>query len=485
MRTIARISGAVTIVVAALCFGAAGAVAQPGAPPNDNRAAAIQLGALPQTLRGTTIGSTTERTEPASDCAEIGGSVWYSLPVGSVPPSRIGIKLDANGDLDAVLDVYVRQRSQNQQVDCRRTDRDGKAALAFAPSPNTTYLFRVAELSDSASGTFSVRVFALPAPPRPPGTHLGARGAHGVLDGTLNTRAAYAMDLTAGTTYKINLVKSADGCMELRLFAPGTSSFDSKSAGGLSCAGYRLFTPSVSGVWSFLIVAASSNDGTQPFALHVARATSKETAPGIFLANFARYKGFLRGNVIDDVRLFRFDVTQRSDLELDLQADGPFDLKLYGDWGHLLQCECGFSGPKTIRRQARPGRYFVVVQAISYSSGSFTLTRQSRLITHVNVTFDGARNEQVLPGAVTRLAAHVTPAVDGPVTISIEYFDPVYHWQYSRTFHLRAVHGLATVPFVPAHLGRWRAFVSYDGTKTASPATGGPAQILVAGPLKQ
>ena len=464
------------LVVALLLTAASGAAAQPGPPPNDNRDAATQLGALPQDLRGTTVGSTMERTEPPSGCAAVGGSVWYSLSVGASPPSRIGIKLDANGDLDAVLDVYVRQRSQSQQVDCRRTDQDGKAALAFVPTPNTTYLFRVAELSNSVSGTFSLNVFALPAPPKPPGTRLGARGAQGELDGTLNTRAAYSMDLTAGTTYKINLVKSADGCMELQLFVPGTSSFNGDSAGGLSCAGYRLFTPSVSGLWSFLIVAAPSNDGTQPFALHVAPATFKETAPGIFLPNFARYRGFLRGNVIDDVRLFRFDVTRRSDLELDLQADGPFDLKLYGDWGHLLQCECGFSGPKTIRRQARPGRYFVVVQAISYSSGSFTLTRQSRLITHVNVTFDGARNKQ---------AAHVTPAVDGPVTISLEYFDPVYRWQYSHTFHLRAVHGLAAVSFVPAHLGRWRAFVSYDGTKTASPATGGPAQILVAGPLKQ
>jgi hypothetical protein len=473
------------IVVAALLTAATGAAAQPGPPPNDNRGAATVLGALPQTVHGTTVGSTVERTEPPSGCAAIGGSVWYSLSVGATAPSRIGIKLDANGDLDAALDVYQRERSQNQQIDCRRTDKDGKAALAFVPSANTTYLIRVAELSNSVSGTFSLNVFALPAPPTPPGPRLGAKGVEGQLDGTLNTKAAYSMKLTAGTTYKINLVKSADGCMELQLFPPGTTSFDNQSAGGLSCAGYRLFTPNASGLWSFLIVAASSNDGTQPYALHVAEATSKETAPGIFLPNLSSYKGFLRGNVIDDVRLFRFDVTQRSDLELDLQAGGPFDLKLFGDWGHLLQCECGFTGPKTIRRQVRPGRYFVEVRAISYSSGSFTLKRQSRLITHVNVTFDGSRNETVAPGRVTRLAAHVTPAVDGPVTISLEYFDPVYHWQYKRTYHLRAVHGLASVSFLPAELGRWRAFVSYDGTKTASPATGGPAQILVAGPLKQ
>jgi hypothetical protein len=76
--------------------------------------------------------------------------------------------LSANGDLDAVIDVFERQRSQNSPVDCRRTDRDGNAALAFTPSAGTTYLLRVSELSDSVSGTFSMRVFALPAPPTPP-----------------------------------------------------------------------------------------------------------------------------------------------------------------------------------------------------------------------------------------------------------------------------------------------------------------------------
>ena len=64
-----------------------------------------------------------------------------------------------------------------------------------------------------------MKVFALRAPPSPPGIHLGRRGADDVLDGTLYTRAAYSVNLTAGTTYKIDLVKRADGCMELRLFS--------------------------------------------------------------------------------------------------------------------------------------------------------------------------------------------------------------------------------------------------------------------------
>jgi hypothetical protein len=51
--------------------------------------------------------------------------------------------------------------------------------------------------------------------------------------------------------------------MQLKIFEPGTASFDAGPAAGLSCAGYRLFTPRITGVWSFLIVAAPSNPGRQ------------------------------------------------------------------------------------------------------------------------------------------------------------------------------------------------------------------------------
>ena len=466
---------------------ATNAIAAPAPPNNDNRANAAGLGSLPQTVRGTTVGATTDGNEPASGCASTAGSVWYSLAVGSSPPDRIGIKVSANGDLDAAVDVYMKQRSRINQVNCDQTDKDGRAALAFKPSANTTYLIRVAQQSFSVAGSFSLRAFALPAPPHPPGTPLGSHGADGVLDGTLATSAAYSMRLEAGTTYKINLVKPNEGCMRLEVFAPGIGSFQANSVASLSCAGYRLFTPSVSGRWSFLITAAPSNPGSQRYGLHVAPASSRERAPGIFLANLAHYKGYLRGNVINDVRLFRFDVTQHSDLELFLQAafNAPFDLKLLNDQGRYLQCNCGSTGEETIRRQISPGRYFVVVDAHDFGWGPFTLYRQSRLITHVNVTFGGGGYEQVSPGAVARLAAHVTPAVDGPVSFRVQYFDPVARWQYYRTYHVRAVHGIAEMPFVAPFVGRWRTFVSYDGTKTASPATGGVAQLLVAGPLTQ
>lgn len=482
-----RVTGGCALLLATvLMLGvAARAFAAAAPPPNDNRANAVRIGSLPQTVQGTTVGATTEINELQSDCASTTGSVWYSLPVGSSPPHEIGLKLQLHGkDFDAAIDVYARQRSRVSQVKCEETDSNGRAALAFKPAAGTTYLIRVAQLSDSSSGTFSLNALPLPAPPSPPGVHLGARGAEGALDGTLAKEAAYSMRLTAGTTYKINLFKANEGCMRLSIFAPGT--FGATPAASLRCAGYRLFTPRVSGLWSFLIVAAPNNRGRQFYGLHVARATSKEMAPGMLLRNLSPVTDRLNAKRIDVVRLYRFNVTQRSDLELDLMAgsDAPLSLKLLTDEGRYLQCNCGSTGQETIRRQISPGRYFVVVEAHSFGTAQFTLTLQLRLITHVSVTFDGTGYEEIAPGRTIRVDARLTPAVDGPVTIELQRFEPVERWQFYRTYHVHAVNGLAEIQFLPPHIGRWRAWVSYDGTRTASPATGGPAQALVAEPLQ-
>jgi hypothetical protein len=456
-------------------------------PPNDNRNAAQALGSLPASANGTTVGATVEPTEPPSGCARTAGSVWYTVSFGGSPPSEVGVKVQASGDLDAAVDVVERQRSQNLPVQCARTDQNGFAGLTFQPSSGATYLIRVAQRGNSVSGTFSLKVFVVPPPPSPPGALLPARGGHGVLDGTFDTQDAYSTQLTAGTTYKLNLVKPNSGCMSLGIFPPGTSSFGSGQVAGLDCGGYRLFTPTVSGRWSFLISADSSVQNSQPYWLHLAPATPLEMAPGIFLPNFAHYTGYLHGNLDTDVRLFRFDVTTRSDLTLFLQtaSNSTFDLKLLNDQGQYLQCNCGSQGEETLRRQTAPGRYFVVVQAENFESGSFTLSRQSRTITYVRVSFDQSGFEQISPGASTQLTANVTPAVNGPVTFTIQSFDPVDRWQYRGTYNVQAVNGVAVLPFTPPSVGRWRATVSYNGTRSAAPATSGWANLLVAGPLTE
>jgi hypothetical protein len=483
IRTMARTLALFVI----LLLGAVTQALAASPPSNDNRNSAQPLGTLPAAANGTTVGATVETTEPPSGCAHSAGSVWYSISFGSSPPGEVGVRVQANGDLDAAVDVFQRQRSQNIPVVCARTDENGLAGTTLQPSANATYLIRVAERANSTAGTFSLKVFVVPPPPSPPGRALPARGGHGVLDSIFDTQDAYSLHLQAGTTYKLNLVKTNDGCMRLGIFAPGTSSFGDGATARLSCAGYRLFTPVVSGLWSFLVSAAPGIDGSQPYWLRVAPATSLETAPGIPLANFAHYRAMLHGNLDTDVRLFRFDVTTFSDLTLFLQtaSDESFDLKLLNDKGRYLECDCGSEGEETIRREMRPGRYFVVVQAENFESGPFTLDRESRTITHVRISFDGSGYEQISPGASTRVTATVSPAVDGPVTFELEYFDPVERWQFRGYYHAEAVNGVAVLPFTPPAVGRWRATVDYQGTHSAAPATSGWANLLVAAPLTQ
>jgi hypothetical protein len=483
VRTTARM----LVLIVVLLLGAVTQALAASPPPNDNRNSAQPLGALPAAATGTTVGATVEPTESPSGCAQAAGSVWYSVSFGSSPPGEVGVKVQANGDLDAAVDVFQRQRSQDIPVSCARTDQNGVAGFTFQPAASATYLIRVAQRANSTSGTFSLKVFAVPPPPSPPGRALPARGGHGVLDSTFDTQDAYSLQLQAGTTYKVNLVKPNSGCTRLGIFSPGTGSFGGAAAAGLGCGGYRLFTPTVSGRWSFLVSAASGIEGSQPYWLHIAPATSLEMAPGIFLPNFAHYTATLHGSLDTDVRMFRFDVTAFSDLTLFLQtaSNESFDLKLLNDQGRYLQCDCGSEGEETIRREMRPGRYFVVVQAENFESGPFTLSRQSRTITHVRISFDGFGYEQISPGASTRVTATVSPAVDGPVTFELEYFDPVERWQFRGYYHAEAVNGMAVLPFTPPKVGRWRATVAYSGTRSAAPATSGWANLLVAGPLAQ
>jgi hypothetical protein len=484
---VVRIAARTLVLTVVVLLGAVTQALAASPPSNDNRSSAQPLGALPATASGTTAGATVETNEPPSGCAQSAGSVWYAVSFGSSPPGEVGVEVQANGDLDAAVDVFQRQRSQNVPVTCARTDRNGSAATTFQPSSDATYLIRIAQRANSTSGTFSLKVFVVPPPPSPPGRALPARGGHGVLDSIFDTQDAYSLHLQAGTTYKVNLVKRNEGCMSLGIFPPGTNSFGGSSAAGLSCGGYRLFTPTVSGQWSFLVSAASGIDGSQPYWLHVASATSLEMAPGISLPNFAHYTATLHGNLDTDVRLFRFDVTTFSDLTLFLQtaSNESFDLKLLNDEGRYLECDCGSEGEETIRREMRPGRYFVVVQAENFESGPFTLSRESRTITHVRVSFDGFGYEQISPGASTRVTATVLPAVGGPVTFELEYFDPVERWQFRGYYHADAVDGVAVLPFTPSAAGRWRATVVYSGTRSAAPATSGWANLLVAAPLTQ
>jgi len=460
--------------------------APPTAPGNDDRQDAFDVGSLPAAVNGTTVGATVERTEPRSGCARTGPSVWYRFTVGAEPPKRLAVELNANGDLDAVVDVFVRQRSQNLPVTCELTDRRGNAALAFSPHAATTYLVRVAERSDSVSGSFGLQVFPLPPIARPPGTPLPRRGATGTLERVINATAAYSARLTAGNSYRLNLVGPLDLCMGLGIYPPGTRSFDGGSiVGEIPCSGYRLFTPRVSGMYSFVVGVDAGRPGPQAYHLQIAPATDAETAPGVFLRNYQKVHGTLHGNRIDVLRLYSFDVTSRSNLRLALSTRSRFDLELVSKRGRIIECACFSRGDKLISRDLDPGHYFAVVRARDFSSGKFSLYRHSRLITSAAVTIDGVRSLHVSEGAPVSVHVSIAPAVDGHATVEIDRFDPTAGWQFYRLATVTVDDGSATLPFTPPYPGSWLFRATFDGSRTANPSTSKYANLVWATPLRQ
>src|SRR3954453_21330608 len=112
-------------LVAAALLAVSAALPAPAlaAPPaNDQRAAAQPL-ALPAGVSGTTRDSTLEPGEPGS-WAELRGWGWYAIQPGAGGP--IVALLPASGDLDAVVDVFQRPRSQLTPVECDVGNKRGQ-----------------------------------------------------------------------------------------------------------------------------------------------------------------------------------------------------------------------------------------------------------------------------------------------------------------------------------------------------------------------
>lgn len=473
---------AAALAVLALLGGATAAPASAAAPPNDARADAVSLPAPPSSVSGTTVGATVDTAaEPYGNCGSTGASTWYKLDAAA--DGRLIVSLKASGDLDAVVDVFRRVRSQATAVACDATDKSGDASATFKVKKGESYLVRVAALPNSAAGTFKLDLATAVPEPSAPGAPLPARGVTRTLDRVGHVADGFSARLRSGVPYRINLASlSEDGCVTLSIYGPGTSSFDEDDPERtLRCGGYLLLTPGPGegGRYSFLARASSSLRGAQRYHLQVARAGGDDTAPGLFIHNFARVRGAVKGAGVDVVDLYRFDVKTRSTLFASLATGGSLDLVLLRDDGRRLACACGEDGGAELHRGLRPGRYFLAVRARDGSNARYTLRRASRTITKSKIQVNGKRVAQVSPGTTVHVAVVTSPDVSGPVTITIERFDPLSGWQFVRRVHS----GSGAIAFTPPAVGKYRFRGSFDGTRGAAPSNTGTARLTVAGPL--
>jgi hypothetical protein len=472
-----RTSALLTAFVVAGLLCAALAFAAP--PTNDTRPNAQRI-TLGQTVNGTTTDATSDDDDSSGCGPSDTPSVWYRLD--ATADGRAIVQLQASGDLDVVVDVYQRVRSQFNQITCDESDKRGRASTEFQLKKGQSYLIRVSEKSQSVSGDFTLLVDIGQPEAQPPGRPLPSRGASGTVQRVFEPSNAWSVRMREGTTYRINL--SPQSCMQLSIYGPGATDFDGGSRRTLSCGGYTLFTPGPheTGRYSLLIRPNSSRRTEQRYRLQVDRAGTDDTAPGRFVHNHSRLRGALNANHVDVQDLYRFDVTQPSITDLVMKTGADFDLVLIGPGGRRLSCGCGGGeGDENIHVRTMPGRYYVLVRAHRHAAGRYRLTRASKTITRTSLTPTPRSGS---PGSNVTLRVGVTPASVGRVTVFVERFDPANGWQFAKRFETRVSGGSTAVSYHPPGVGRYRAQATFNGTRIASGSRSSVEHFRVQGPLE-
>ncbi len=463
----------------AVAFAVLAAPASAAPPPNDARTAAQAVGGLPVRVTGTTVDATLEPDEPVSACGPIKNSVWFSFSVSST--RELLVALDAAGDMDAAVELFVRERSQLTPLSCQRTNRRGEATIDADATAGTAYVVRVAPLSNSVADRFTLRVVLPDEPARPPGERLPDSGAGGQVDRFANPDDAWSRRMREGRTYRINVVTVGSGCAQVALYAAGE--FGEEPEDSLACDDHTVFTAPASGLYTLHVRAPRASRAQLPYRLRVGRAGRDDSAPGVVLADDRRVRGTLRGDELDALDLYRFTVARRSDLLVRLRTAHDFDLQLLTDGGRRVGCSCGFAGAKDLTRRLGAGRYFIAVRARDGARGGYVLSRLARVITRSTMLVDGRRAATAAPGETVELTLRVTPAVGGRASLLVERHDPIAGWLFHSRHRPHVSGTAASVAFEPPFVGRWRVTGEYDGTRTTSPSRGGTARFSVLEPL--
>jgi hypothetical protein len=443
---------------------------------------------LPAHVTGTTAGSTREEDDPTNFCGRERGNVWFRFTAASA--DRVVIRLKAGGDLDAVVAVYRRVRSQLRNLTCDATDDKGVGRSSFETAKGGIYLIEVGQRVGSAAGAFRVDLFSLEPPAAPPGDPLPANGVRDSVDSLVDPDDAWSAELRPGITYRLKVTAAPGSCLDVALYMPNTRSFGFDTLREFPCNGYATFTPGPDGGGRYTIRVAADSElvGRQVYRLKIARAQADDIAPGVPIDNGQRRRGTVSGRTLDVVDLYRFAVGSRSDLTLTLKtgAKARIDLVLLTDSGRRLRCECFDVGDERLRVRLNPGRYYAVVRARESSGGKYRLSMLLREITTTYLVIAGSHDAFTAPGQAVTISARVSSAAaaGGRIRIQVDRFDPLDGWQFIRLFPVRAgSDGSASVTWVPPTVGRWRAHAIFYGTRTASPSSSSYSRLLVANEL--
>jgi hypothetical protein len=437
-------------------------------PANDSPREAALLGSLPATVKGTTIGATTDDGDPKG-CGLAGGTVWYSLKPGAA--HRIVVRLHAAGDFDASLVVQRKIRSETEDLGCGRTNRTGDLVVAWDVEEGATYLLAVGQRQGSPPGEFTLQATAAQAREKAPGVELRSGGVRSSVNWLSDVNDVYWRSFTPGTTYRIAF-SSSSGCANLALHGP------LGPLRSISCNGYTTFTPGPDGGGRYVFeVTAPANTGTISYRLVTGTAGQDDIGVGLELPNLATLRGSLAPAAGDAVDIYHFDVSLASDVRLRLGTAHyrGFSIALLSDTGQQLSSSAG-----EIRRNLARGRYVVAVRgSVAKPGGTYAL---SLVVRQLTVTTLAAPSGELAPGSAVTFTVAASPHPDeGWIEVQIDRFDPLGGWQFNRLIRVRAPGG--AISWTPPALGRWRARASYLGTLRFSSSRSGYVSLLVAAPI--
>jgi hypothetical protein len=417
--------------------------------------------------------------------------VWYRYD--SPRRGAVFMRLQAEGDLEAVLVVYRRGRSSLTPILCRATDKAGVSALAFRAARGASYLVLVGERTRSVPGTFRLTALRPEPPARPPGEVMPEGGITTTVDALRDPDDAWSFEMERGVMYRINLASRGQRCLRMSLYRPTVRSFAlDQPIRSPRCGRYFAFTPGPDGGgrYTLHVRAELGRRGAQTYHLAAARAQHDDTAPGIALQNGETRAGFLDGRSIDLLDLYRFSVPRAGELTtIGLRAgkDARFDVLLLRLGGERVACECGTVGPRTIRQQLEPGHYFVAVRARSRFAGQYGLTVLVRSITTTDVLASGSRFLSAARGVPVVISTRVTaPGPGGTVRVQVDRLDPFAGWQFSELVRLRVDNtGVAAAGWTPRSVGHWRLRARFLGTRFSSTSVSRTVRVLVTEPLEE
>ncbi len=465
------------LIVPATAAAHLSATAEVKPPANDNRATPTSVDGLPATLSGTTVGATDDPKDPRSDCGRAHDTVWYRL--SGVQAGRVVLRLSAFGELDAVVSVYRATRSRLTPVGCTPTDEKGRGALSFTAGGGD-YLVMVGRERTSDDGKFKLTVFRQEPSSKSPGRVLPSQGVGSWVEPITDFDDAWSLRMRAGVEYRVNLSPARGRCISLALFRPGTRSFaNAAPLRVFPCGGYFTYTPGFggSGRYTLLVTASDQRPGRQRYHLQAAVAGSDDTSPGLLLRNLQTRSGTISGTRIDVVDLYRFRVTDSSDVTLTLRGPSAARLILLSENGHRLSSS---DGPGALTTRLGHGTFFATVRAESGAHGRYRLSLLERGITTTTVLANGSRSATIAPGASVAIAVAVDFSSGGAVRLELDRFDPLTGWHFYRLYRLRVgANGRTGISWRPPTIGHWRAHASFGGTRTASPSDGGTARIAV------